>query len=426
VLWSNAKIADASDPGRYITLPAAVRFIEPIVLGLVLAFALLFGDQRREPVSSNLLRWLAVLFMAGVVGSLLFSPGLLNALYGIYDVAVGFLLLLTLSVLRVNRDELRTLTAYLYVLCFLNLLIGIRQALVLGIQADRIHGLYDDANTMSTVLYVFSAYCLYRYVASRSIIHLLYALALISIAYLGFNEKLNLFFLAVMLPLLGLRLRKSPLLIASAGIAVVLLVGVTVTLASRSGMLGRTTAVSDIIRLRGGWAALGFVRSWPIAWQQISHQPTTVLFGIGPSNFGGAVAASRFNNGTAASITNELFQFQTSNEYLGAFDSPTNYFSNMLAEFGVIGLLAVLALLITVVRALHVAGKRLSNPELVAWAWAAKWGWVVVSMQAFFVPFGVFGNLAVMTPITIASAVVVGEWCRQRTATTNVGNTDGE
>ncbi|OLC43996.1 MAG: hypothetical protein AUI89_05455 [Gemmatimonadetes bacterium 13_1_40CM_3_65_8] len=308
-----------------------------------------------------------------------------------------------------NRQELAIVSAYFFLLCFVNWFVGVDQAVVMGVQADRIHGLYDDANTMSTIFYVVSGYCLYRYAIARTVPHLLYGLFLIPMAYLGFNEKLNLFFLGLMLPLILFRLTRNPMHMLFAAIVGIALLSLTLGFAERSGLTGRTSTVSDLVRGRGGFGALGVIRSWPLAWEQISDHPATLLFGSGASNFGGAVAANRFNNGTATSITNEVFQFQTSAEYLGAFDSPTNYFTNVLAEFGLVGFLAIVGLLGFILRRLHTLGKKHRNPDLVAAAWAAKWGWVIVGMQALFVPFGAFGNLAVMVPIALATAVVVVE-----------------
>ena len=412
VVWSNAKIADVGDPGRWLSIPTQVRFVEPIVLISVLALAYLFGRPPQDRFLVSILRWLALFFVAGIVGSALAFPGVLTAAYGTYDVTVAFLLLVAVVALRYDRIELITLTRYLVLLCLLNWIVGVVQAVVLGVEADHIHGLYNDANTMSTVFYVVSGYCLYRYALSRSLPYLAYGLFLIPIAYLGFNEKLNLIFLGLMLPLVLLRLRRSPLRAALAGIAGLLLIGATMSLATSSGMMGRTNDLSDLVTERGGLLTLGVVRSWPMAWDEIKNQPATFLFGTGASNFGGAVAAGRFNNGTATQVTNEIFKFQTSSEYLGAFDSPTNYFSNALAEFGLVGLVAVVALLGRIVWTLHRVGRCHTDPDLVAWAWASKWGWIIVAMQAVFVPFGAFGNLAVMAPIALATAAVVVESSR--------------
>ncbi len=326
-----------------------------------------------------------------------------------YDVIVAFLLLIPLLLLNYNRTEFSIVSVYFFVLCLVNWFVGLDQGIVMGVQADRIHGMYDDANTMSTVFYLASGYCLYRYAVGRTVRHLLYGLFLIPMAYLGFNEKLNLFFLGVILPLVFLRLTKNPLHMLFASLAGIILIAATLGLAERSGLTGRTSTLSDLIRGRGGITALGVIRSWPMAWGQISDNPRSLLFGSGASNFGGSVAANRFNSGTATAITNEVFQFQTGAEYLGAFDSPTNYFTNVLAEFGVVGFVAIVILLVFVVRTLHILARKHTDPDLVAGAWAAKWGWVIVAMQAFFVPFGAFGNLAVMVPIALATAVVVVE-----------------
>ena len=413
ILWCNAKIVDASDPGRWVSLPTTVRFVEPAVILGVIALAYLFGRPSRDHFTTSILRWLGILGVAGIVGSILAPPGLLNMLYGIYDVMVAFVLLVAALVVGFDRTELMKLTRYLVLLCLLNWIVGVVQAVVLGVEADLIHGLFNDANTMSTVFYVLSGYCLYRYALSRSLPHLFYGLFLLPIAYLGFNEKLNLFFLGCMMPLVFLRLRKRLLPVILAGVTGVLLIVATVDFAASRGLSGRTSQVSDLTAQRGGLVALGVIRSWPLAWEQIKDQPLELLFGSGASNYGGPVAAGRFNNGTATTITNEIFEFQTGREYLGAFDSPTNYFSNVLAEFGLVGFLAALALLGRIVWTLHRLGAWHSDPDLVAWAWAAKWGWIVVAMQAVFVPFGAFGNLAVMTPIVLATAVVVSEGSRR-------------
>src|SRR2546430_1869644 len=203
VLWSNGKIADVSGPGRFVTLPTQLRFIEPVVLAAVIAFAVLFGRPQVDRFLRATIVALAVVCVAGVVGSSLAFPGVVNALYGTYDVTVAFVLVIAVLVLDYNRQELAIVSAYFFLLCFVNWFVGI---------------------------------------------------ALLSLT-LGFAE--------------------------------------------RSGLTGRTSTVSDLVRGRGGFGALGVIRIWPLAWEQISDHPATLLFGSGASNFGGAVAANRFNNGTA-------------------------------------------------------------------------------------------------------------------------------
>src|SRR5205814_524436 len=93
ILWSNAKIVDASDPGRWVSLPTTVRFVEPAVILGVIALAYIFGRPSRDRFTTSILRWLGILGVAGFVGSMLAPPGVLNMLYGIYDVMVAFVLL---------------------------------------------------------------------------------------------------------------------------------------------------------------------------------------------------------------------------------------------------------------------------------------------------------------------------------------------
>src|SRR5437667_417343 len=79
--------------------------------------------------------------VAGIVGSMLAPPGVLNMLYGIYDVMVAFVLLVAALVVGFDRTELMKLTRYLVLLCLLNWIVGVVQAVVLGVEADLIHGL---------------------------------------------------------------------------------------------------------------------------------------------------------------------------------------------------------------------------------------------------------------------------------------------
>ncbi len=410
VLASNALIRIPGDPGHWITMPAAARFVEPVVLLGALFGSYLFGRPLRYRFLISLVRCTAAIVVAGLVGSLLAFPGLFNMLYGVYEVIVCLLALVAVLACGFDRKELRKLMGYLAILGAVNCVVGVAQIAVLGVAADNVHGLYNDANTMSTVLYIVSGFCLYYYTLTRSLRHLAYGLGLIPIAYLAFNEKLNLFFLVLMAPLVLLRMRKQVFSIGLAAVAGVVLVVSTARYAERSGVAGRTAVVSDLIAERGGPLTLGVFRSWPTAWEQINDGPASLLFGSGASNFGGPVAAGRFNRGTATLITTELFAVQTSAAYLGAFDSPTNYFSNVLGEFGVVGLIATLVWLARVVFTLHVIGLRHPEPDIIAWAWAAKWGWLMVAMQALFVPFGVFENLAVIAPLALITGIVVVEW----------------
>ena len=414
VFWSAASIV-IGDPFHF-DVPRSLRFVEPLVIGAMFLLGVLGVTSRHlswfEFLVFSLLILLTVIGLAGALLSEFVFPGLLNFMYGLYVMLVPWVVVWTVMRLQYRLNYLHAVETFLFALCSINWIVGLGQVIVFGIKnADYVHGFFQDANVLATVFYFLISYYWFYYALSNKRSFLLRGLILFPIAYFAFNEKLNLFFLAVIIPLILWQMRAR--LKRFIWVAPVLLSGLflTVLYAEQQGLSGRVGDIWAVAESRGGLFELGFFQSYRTAWSVVAENPVQFLVGLGPSNYGGAVASSRDIAGTATPITDMLFrQLDTiakPETGTGSYDSPVNYFANVLGEFGVIGLLAILTLLYFVLLSLWRICKTSRDQFVVAWAFATFWGWVGIAYQSTFTPFGVFENPMSMIPIALVTGILL-------------------
>lgn len=414
VFWSFANIIP-TDP-LYVNIPDAVRFLEPISVGFFLLVTLVLSLSYMSVMTMKIGVGTLLITVVGLISGLispLSMPSPIDLVYGIYTVILTFVVLFSVIVLRYSNVDLQIYRRYLLALCVVNWLMGVYQTLKFGIHnADFVHGFFEDANVLAEVFYFLITYYLFHYISTRKRASLRWALFLFPIAYFGFNERLNLFFLCFIVPALLFTIRKQITRFMVLIPFVVLVIGSVIMVANSQGLSSRVGNVIAVIEDRGGIFELGFFKSYVTAWQTISDSPATIIFGVGPSNFAGSVASSRYRRGTATPVSNKIFDYWlnvVNNRKMGtgAYDSPANFYSNMLGEFGLVGFFALLGILYTILRQLWRIGKNCATPAIGAWAWASFWTWLGLIFQALFVPYGVFGNLMAVTPVVFVTGVLI-------------------
>ena len=414
VFWSAASIA--TDSPFHFVVPRTLRFVEPLVIGAVFLFGILGVTFRHlswfEFIVLSLLVFLTLIGLAGALLSEFVFPGWLNFMYGLYVMLVPWIVVWTVMRFRYHLDYLHTMETFLFALCSINWIVGLGQVIVFGIKnADYVHGLFQDANILATVFYFLISYYWLYYALSNKRSFLLKGLILFPIAYFAFNEKLNLFFLAVIIPLILWQMRARLKRFIWVAPVLLLWLGLTFLYAEQQGLGNRVNNVWAVAESRGSLFDLGFFQSYRTAWNTVAENSVQFLVGLGPSNYGGSVASSRDAAGIATPITDMLFrQLDVINSGpetgTGSYDSPVNYFANVLGEFGVFGLLITLTLLYFVLLFLWKIFKTSRDQFVVAWAFAAFWGWVGIAYQATFMPFGVFENPMSMIPIALVTGIL--------------------
>jgi len=393
-----------------------LRFIEPLVIVTVFLLAFLAVKSRYlSRLELQTLLLLVTLTLIGFAGAMLSEfafPGWLNLMYGLYVMLMPWTIVLTVIRLRYPLDYLHAMGTFLFALCSINWVIGLGQVIVFGIKnADYVHGFFQDANILATVFYFLISYYLFHYTLSNKRSFLLRGLFLFPIAYFAFNEKLNLFFLAVIVPLILWQIRARLKRFIWLAPVLLLGLGLTVMYAEKQGLHSRVDNVLAVAESRGSLFELGFFQSYRTAWNTVTENPARFLIGLGPSNYGGSVASSRVVARTATPISDVLFgQYDIINSGpatgTGNYDSPINYFANTLGEFGVFGLVVILTLLYLVLRFLWKIFRTSRDQFVVAWAFAAFWGWVGIAYQAAFMPFGVFENPMGVIPIALVTGIL--------------------
>ena len=415
IFWSAASIVTGDS--FHFDVPRTLRFIEPLVIGAVFLLALLALKSRHlsrfELLTLLLLVFLTLIGLAGVMLSEFAFPGWLNLMYGLYVMLMPWIVVLTVLRLRYPLDYLHATGTFLFALCSINWVIGLGQMIVFGIKnADYVHGFFQDANILATVFYFLISFYLFYYTLSNNRSFLLRGLFLFPIAYFAFNEKLNLFFLAVIVPLILWQIRARLKRLVWAALVLLLGFGLVITFADKQGLQSRVGNVLAVAESRGSLFELGFFQSYRTAWNTVTENPVRFLIGLGPSNYGGSVASSRVATGTATPISDMLFgQLAIVNSGpetgTGSYDSPINYFANSLGEFGVFGLVVILTLLYLILHSLWKIFRTSRDRFVVAWAFAAFWGWVGIAYQATFMPFGVFENTMSMIPIALVTGILL-------------------
>jgi len=415
IFWSAASIV-TGDPFHF-GVPRTLRFVEPLVIGAVFLLGLLGVKVRRQSWFELLILCLVVfLTLTGLAGALLSGfafPGWLNLMYGLYVTFMPWMVVWTVIRLRYRLNYLHAMGTFLFALCSINWAVGLGQVIVFGIKnADYVHGFFQDANILATVFYFLISYYWFYYALSNKRSFLLKGLFLFPIAYFAFNEKLNLFFLVVIIPLIFWQMRTR--LKRFIWVVPVLLLGLGLTFmyAEKQGLHSRVDNVLAVAESRGSLFELGFFQSYRTAWNTVTENPVRFLIGVGPSNYGGSVASSRDAAGTATPISDMLFrQLDVMNSGpetgTGSYDSPSNYFANILGEFGLFGLVVFLALLYLLLRSLWEILRTSHDRFVAAWAFAAFWGWVGIAYQATFMPFGVFENPMIVMPIALVTGILL-------------------
>ena len=341
ILQNNARISDNVPDDAHLSLlhiPRASRVIEAVLL-----IALFLVSQSRL-VRARLgdFSVLVSVFLVSAFVSIELTPTWLESqLQGTYVYAAPLLLFGWAVTVRPDRQLLNRLFWIFSVYLGISIAVALFvQFPVLRIKSDYIHGLFSDAHVLGAVLAIFSCVAFSRFMAVGGVRLLLVSVALFLVSYFPANEKMIAFNLAWWAGALVWRLVKHPrsrrgLTIGSAACVVALWVAVA-----------RTEYVSDWFRVdvvtEHSLLELGPLQAWSRAGYVVLDSPSALIVGIGPGNFAG-VAAVR-------SLEDDPVRYRALSERAAttlldaakeqsALGWVANTWTNLLAEFGVLGFL---------------------------------------------------------------------------------------
>lgn len=405
ILQNNARISDNVPDDAALSLiqiPRASRVIEAVAL--LALFGLHHGGLVRARFSDFVACvWVFVLF--SFVSVALAPSGLVAQLQGIYVYVAPLLLFGWAAAIgptpRLLTRLIAILSAYLALCVAVALFV---QLPVVRMKSDFIHGLFSDAHTLGAYLAIFSCVAFSRFMAGGGVLRLLLAVALLLVSYFPANEKMIAFNLAWWAGAVAWRLIRHPtsrrgLTIAAAACGVVWWVGVV-----------RTDYITDWFRVNEATdrqvLEQGPIQAWVRSASVVLGSPSALLVGIGPGNYAGIAAARSVADDPtrykALSDRSLAALLDATAEQEGAIGLQANTWSNLLAEFGVVGSflfsLALFRLSWPVLR-WHPGNRRdaLARTVFVAGLGAVLW-------QGFITPYTNWAEPVLVYPLMVVAA----------------------
>ena len=105
------------------------------------------------------------------------------------------------------------------------------------------------------------------------------------------------------------------------------------------------------IALNYGLPNLGPVVAWPIAFNEIINSPVASLIGVGSGQYGWIAAGREVTEGRGSVHSNQFdIEFSIENTNNAGFLFRTNTWSSLLAEYGIVGFLIFLFLIMLIVK----------------------------------------------------------------------------
>ena len=404
ILQNNARIGDnVPDHGGYswLFIPRAMRVLEA---GLVaMAFVLLQPLLARSRFRTlNALLWL--LMATAVIGALWTPTDFLAQVQGIYVYVAPFLVFLVAWMASPDRLLVarltRLLSGYVVLSIGVALLVQLPEA---GTKGDLIHGFFSDAHMFGSFLAIGSCVAFVRFLEAGGLPTIAVAGVLLAISYYPANEKVIIFNVAFWAVVLAKRLLLHPR--GRRGLAVAAaIVPLAVALS-----LGRGGDAEPLIRAQllseRKLTEIGPVRSMILSWRVVSASPVELAIGLGPGNYAGLAAAT-----AAQASSRGLMRLSRAARNVlledpgeaGAIAWATNTWSNLLAEFGLVGFGIFAAALVRVTLPIYRWRAVDRFDSLVRSAFLATLS--VVVWQGCFTPYTNWSEPALVYPMMVLAA----------------------
>ena len=341
ILQNNARISDnVPDDARLslLHIPRASRVIEAaLLIGLFLV-----SQPRLVRARLGDFSVLVSVFLVSALVSIELTPTWLESQFqGTYVYAAPLLLFGWAVSVRPTRPLLNRLLGLFSVCLGLSIAVALLVQLpVVRVKSDFIHGLFSDAHVLGAMLAIVSCVAFSRFMAVGGVRLLLLSVGLFLVSYYPANEKMIAFNLAWWAGALAWRLVKHPrsrrgLIIGSAACAAVLWVAV-----ARAEYVSDWFRVSDVTQRNV--LELGPFQAWTRAGYVVLDSPSALIAGVGPGNFAGVAAARALEDDPVryrALSERAASTLLDAEKDVAALGWVANTWSNLLAEFGVLGFL---------------------------------------------------------------------------------------
>jgi hypothetical protein len=411
VLYSNSKIREMDSALIRLPIPSYFRIVELIPLLVLFAFALLQRADEFGRQIKSLIIWFFLISLIGILFAETFS------IYQLQDLAVYLAPLLFFYIcydFGIDGESFALFIKFQSTVLVVNLLVVLFYQIPFYwvTLADKVMGLYADAHILGTYLSIYSIGFLYSFLATGKVRHFLVSISLFMISLFPSNEKVLLFHMLYFSIVVLFSFNKSAV---NRKIFFALLILTIIPFIVNYDKLEEYYNIFEVVRLYvydRGIENIGIVQAWPLAFQYISESFHTLLFGLGAGNYAGVAASRAFANGINSKLISD-FQMELSGLYGGAFEYKTNVWTNLLAQFGVIGFVIYMVVILKVINIFR--GKNLSS-NVSVYRNTALYAFLVIVFQSFFTPF-TFGDPVYVYPLVFFATYLL----RKTTAPVSIG-----
>lgn len=339
--WSNIRMLEqvaGYDLFHLLDFPREFRFLELALI--VFAFLYAYTSHRRLHGKTQFehLEWPGVVVGIGLLGGILNGVGIMDIMQGLYLFVSPLLVYYTCRWLKFSWTELRILGRAIAIILLVNIPAWFYQIITfLPVRktGDDVNGVLRDAHLFATFFYCAALYGLARSVLTRSLGWALVTFAMFSVGFLAFNEKATLFMipLGVGLVIAAMGSLRSKRVLTS---AIVIIIVVSLLVFSSDMMDQVEVGLRTSVITESSIVELGTVIAYLQLPSVFIDVPHAVLIGVGPGNYGSAIAIRRHVEGTASQLSKTYVGDFDLAGYVGAFAWRTNYLIGMLVEYGIV------------------------------------------------------------------------------------------
>jgi hypothetical protein len=359
-IQDNSRITDGFETGYlgwFRFLPREMKLFEAaflVVLSIYGLFHIKFRSQLRMAAGLSL--------MVGAASISAISNETISYMavfQGVFLYLGPFLFYLIAGTTDLRMKHMKFIFFFYTCLVFFNVALACSVQLPLyRAPGDWIYGAFSDAHVFGSFIAIFSLVYFYLYLTKEGVRYLCMSFALLLFSYYPSNEKmmlLNSIGIALFYFAHAINLRAPKRIIF--GVAILIALGLCSSRYIAELEAGEEGGVRIGQVLDLGFAEFGPIHAWSMAVSSVSDSTMHFFFGVGPGRYGGIAAARlMLEGGTPSAFSQqEFYQDLVSGENVaGAFMMRTNTWSNLLAEFGLLGFILFFALLFQIVSAVNV------------------------------------------------------------------------
>jgi len=323
------------------------------------------------------------------------------AIQGIYIYFVPFMLFFICLYLPINDLDVKKSFRFFSIVLIVNLGALFYQTFKFygspiypGGIGDNVNAFFSDSHTLANYIYVFSFFFYIKYFYKSEISYLFFSLILFLIAIIPANEKMMVFtavlYLIIFLKYKVKNISKSLIFFP---VLIILIIFVSFNLVERD-IPSSVINVDRYQNLLESSSNLGFIKAWPLAFDAATDGPSNLLFGVGSGNYGGIAAAENLAIGKGSKYSKKFYEdiYQNINTIFGAFMVKSNTWSNLFAEYGIIGLSGFCYLFIFIIALLKNINSKIMTKSDALLRSVVFFIFSGIIFQGFFTPYSNWGD----------------------------------